>query len=399
MPTFNSEYPDNPIPTEIDAREPSYENVLKWMQAQPSGRQGCFDFWARGNYIRRLLFHRSKGIAPVQVCVWDVGQIRWAYRRLALLGLPIEFVYCGDECASGKTLGITRVAPDFMFDAGWGYIGTIWKDASETSWLMVIGRACLLPATVVDWIVDEASEDFLVGKVFVAPAEVIGVGTGNLMPSLSAWSDVNGGTAVVPYAPRTATEGMSLEIPFLDAISPGQLRTFLRDHEGDLTAFQRSFQRLVTGRQSLDSSVPAMDLVEEVRFQVAELTRSSKFARLRNEIAALGGTIGTVSAAVAIAARPEDPVRRVALACAGTAGLSLLNMWKQIVGTQEQMNAPPYFIHWKLGIAQPSGVKRINLAPFIEPPRLALNDVTEVHGADHWLCPPTPGFRVLVQEK
>jgi hypothetical protein len=142
-----------------------------------------------------------------------------------------------------------------------------------------------------------------------------------------------------------------------------------------------------------------MDLVEEVQFQVAELTRSSKFAKLRNDIAALGGTIGTVSAAVAIAARPEDPLRRLALACAGGAGLSLLNMWKQLVDTQKQMDESPYVIHWKLSIAEPSGVKRINLAPFTEPPKLPFTDLTEVHGADHWLCPPTPGFRVLVQEK
>ena len=387
------------MPNEIDAREPSYENVLKWMQAQPSGRQGCFDFWARGNYIRRLLFHRSKGIAPVQVCVWDVGQIRWAYRRLALLGLPIEFVYCGDECASGKTLGITRVAPDFMFDAGWGYIGTIWKDASENSWLMVIGRACLLPATVVDWIVDEAPEDFLGGKVFVAPAEVIGVGRDNLLPSLSAWSDVNCGTAVVPDDLRTAAERMPLEIPFFDAIPPGQLRTFLREHEGELRAFRASFQKLVTGRQSLGSATKAKDLVEEVQFQVVELTRSSKFAKVRNGIAALGGTIGTVSAGVAIATKPEDAVRRAALACAGAAGLPLLNMWKQLVDTQERMAENPYFIHWRLGITQPREVKRINLAPFTEAPKLPFTDLTEVHGADHWRCPPTPGFRVLVREK
>jgi len=66
------------------------------------------------------------------------------------------------------------------------------------------------------------------------------------------------------------------------------------------------------------------DVVKELQFHIAELTRSEKFARVRNSIAALGGTIGTVSAAVAIAAKPENPVWWAAVAGAGAAGVSLL---------------------------------------------------------------------------
>jgi hypothetical protein len=394
VPVYDSEYPDQPFSLQIEPTEPSYSNVLTWMQAQKDGAAAalCFDFWARGNYTRKLAYQMSRGITPVQVCVWDVGQMRWAYRRLALAGLPVEFVYCGDDCSGGRCVGITQVEKDFLFDAGWGYIGTILKTGGDKTWLAVIGHARLLPAAVLDWLVDEVPEDFLTGRVFVAPAPVIGINPEDVTPSLSAWAGIGGGTALLPDEFTTATAMMNLEIPFLDALSPGAFRTFLRDYEGELTAFRQSFQKLVTARDS--SRAPVQDVVKELQLHIAEFTRSDKFAKVRNTIAALGGTIGTFSAAVAIAAKPENPIWWAGLAGAGAAGVSLLNIWKQTVDSQERMSQNPYFILWKLGVTKPAQVKKTSDAKMVKAPKMPLDQFIEVHGADHWLCPPTNGFRI-----
>jgi hypothetical protein len=281
-------------------------------------------------------------------------------------------------------------------DAGWGYYGTIWKDRSLQSWLMVIGQARLLPATVVDWLVDEVADDFLSGKVFVAPAEMIGIKPDDANPSLSAWAGISGGTAVAPDNFQTATELMALEIPFLDAMSPTEFRTFLRDYEGELTGFRQSFLKLVTTRDQANKNV--QDIVKEIQFQIAELMRAEKFSKVRNSIATLGGTIATVSAAVAVAARPENPAWWAGIAGAGAAGVSLLNIWKQRVDTREQMAKNPYFILWKLGVTKPARVrKRLNTS-VIKKRRMPLDKFIEVHGDKHWLCPPTTGFTFLVVE-
>ena len=179
-------------------------------------------------------------------------------------------------------------------------------------------------------------------------------------------------------------------------MSATEFRIFLRDYEGELTGFRQSFHKLVTTRDP--SMTRVEDVVKEIQFQIAELTRAEKFTKVRNSIAALGGTIATVSAAVAIASKPENPAWWAGIAGAGAAGVSLLNIWKQKVDAQEQMAKNPYFILWKLGVTKPTRVRKRRNTSIVKKPRMPLNEFIEIHGAMHWLCPPTPGVRFLVVE-
>ena len=64
--------------------------IIDWMKELKSGRAVSFDIWARGNYMKRIIDHSRRGIPPLIVPFRKVSEMRWAYRRLALIGLPVE---------------------------------------------------------------------------------------------------------------------------------------------------------------------------------------------------------------------------------------------------------------------------------------------------------------------
>jgi hypothetical protein len=251
----------------------------------------------------------------------------------------------------------------------------------------MFGNARLLPPTVMDWIVDEVPDDFAAGRVFVAPARAIGVTPPTANESLLALSQISGGTAITPDL-QVATSLMSLEIPFLDGLASGQFRTFLNQHEGELTLFRRAFRRLVAAGNTTQAN--GSDAVEEIQFQIAELTRSHKYAELRNTVAKLGGVLATLSAGVAVA-KPGTAVSMAALAGAGAASAALFGLWKQSVDTAEKMAQNPFFVLWKLGVDRPSRVRSERPAVPLDVPKARIAQAPLVETANHWLCPPTCG--------
>jgi hypothetical protein len=109
----SSDYVGATVDLYQEVSEPSYEGVMDWMRSS-GGRSVIFDFWARGNYTRRLIFQRNKGIQPLLVKVSYVDEMRWAYRRLALLGLPVEFIYSGDIPETSKVVHVDRLPRDMI---------------------------------------------------------------------------------------------------------------------------------------------------------------------------------------------------------------------------------------------------------------------------------------------
>src|SRR6185295_4345535 len=102
--------------------------------SRSDGRCLLLDLWARGNYVRRLLFNRSDGIRPLLVQVSTIEEVRWSHRRLALLGLPVEFLWSGGLTPLGKVIHVGRRKGDDAWDAGWGYVFTLWKDRKHQFW-------------------------------------------------------------------------------------------------------------------------------------------------------------------------------------------------------------------------------------------------------------------------
>src|SRR6266849_1093649 len=98
---------------------PTYAMVLDWMRSSP-GRAVSFDIWARGNYTRHVIHSMHRNSAPLIVPFRWVDEMRWAYRRLALLGVPIEFVYMGGVSPPQRILHLYP-ADGVVNEGGWGY--------------------------------------------------------------------------------------------------------------------------------------------------------------------------------------------------------------------------------------------------------------------------------------
>lgn len=373
-----------------DVSAPSYGNVMEWMKDN-DGRHVLFDFWARGNYTRRIIHHRKQGVEPLLVPVSYVDEMRWAYRRLALLGLPVEFVYCGQTTRSSKILHGSDMSPEFLWDAGWGYIATIEEKKERfVGWLL--GYADLMPETLLDWLVDEACDDFVDGKVFIAPAEQIGINPKFSTAGLNRLADVTNGMPVMPDHEITQA-AMELNMPYLDNMSSGAFKKFIADHQGELVRFQRAFRKLVSAREQSEGNLK--DYLDELKYEIAELTVAQKHESTRRNIVKLGGMLGTFSASFAMAVQTNATSFSSLIGAAGmgAAALGLVDLWKQASEREQKMASNPYFILWKLGMTRLSEVKRSSKVNLTKAPNLSKERLrTKAH---HWLCPPTPGVHFL----
>jgi hypothetical protein len=372
-------YPDHVTLGEPVAA-PLYENAVE-LVAGSQGRAVLFDFWARGNYARRLLHQRQQGIHPLLVRVTSVDEMRWAHRRLALLGLPVEFIYCGGLAAPSRVVHVDYLPNGHRWDAGWGYVATQWK-AHGRYCAMLMGTARLMDEPLIDWLVDEVRGDFCDGNVFVAPAELVGIDPG-ATDGLDSLASVVGG-ATVESVVKSGTSFLELDIPFLDQLNPRAFRRFVRQHDAELARFRHAFRRLVTGQPK--DGVEARDWIGELRSEVAELTLSDKYHRLRQTVLAAGGVLGIVTATANALSGGSTPVTAVG---AGAAGAALLELWKASVESRKARWASPFSVCWNLGIQRPSQVRRaakvrVATMPVLPP------DLNPSY-AHHWLCPPTLG--------
>jgi hypothetical protein len=370
-----------------EVSEPSYQGVMDWMRSS-GGRSVIFDFWARGNYTRRLIFQRNRGIQPLLVKVSYVDEMRWAYRRLALLGLPVEFIYSGNIPETSRVLHVDRLPRDMIWDAGWGYNATQWEHRGEYN-AMLIGNARLMPETLLDWLVDETPEDFAKGKVFVAPAELIGIDSQETFEGLNKLGGITRGAPMTSDY-EIARAAIELDIPYLDNMNPLTFKKFLSDYEGELVQFQRAFKRVVMSRGKSEDQLK--DYVEELRHEIAELTVAAKHGNTRTSIAKLGGILGTftVSFTMAIGTQPNSISRLIGAAGIGAATKALLDLWTQAKEGEKAMTDNPYFILWKLGVSRPSEVMRASNVDLVKVPQVSPEQFLR-NTAYHWLCPPTIG--------
>jgi hypothetical protein len=366
------------------------------MNELPDSCAVTFDFWARGNFTRRLIYNRNLGVRPILVPVANPNQMRWVYRRLALAGLPVDFVYRG---SLGKPRWVHHVQPlDVIHDSGWGYIafpGTILRSPSARRWWLVLGYARLMPEPVVRWIFEEAQQPFLDGRVFVAPAELIGIEHTLPPQQLEALAEVAiGATAVESADPAMAI--LDLELPWVDGIAPSDFESLLLEHQEELQEFQASFRDLVTGyHSSVEGAKAARRRVESA---VSELTRSARHAQLRSLIVRCKGCLTTFPVAMGVLAAAgaiysRDPFAGAAVLSG--AAKELRDLWVQSKIDARAKSSNPNRLLWRLGVE--------NKAVFhskTKPMDFVLPDMSlklpKDSAAYHWLCPPSDGVRAAV---
>lgn len=365
---------------------PSYEAVLDWMKAA-EGPHVSFDFWARGNFTRRLIYHRKLGLSPLLVKIRNVDEMRWAFRRLALFDVAVDFVYCGPLARPGSVL---HLCPwDTPLNAGWGYIAALGSKATikGREWFPVLGSARLMPQSVVDWLIDEAAAEFLNGKVFLAPAELIGIDPLGSPEGLSHLAIVADGPAFTTDF-SIARAAVNIDLPFLDRMAPDQFHVFLADHGDALVDLRRAFRKLFAGGVASEAEFAAC--VEEIRHEVNELTEARKSERVRGALTMLGGTFGIVTVSISLGLALQEPRIGQVVAASAAAGQVLVDLIRQAREKASPGKSNPYTVLWKLGMA-PATKRGGPSRDLVRDPTLPSSDFDPTRPY-HWLCPPTWGL-------
>lgn len=379
---------------------PQYASVLDWMRVAES-KAMAFDIWARGNYTRRLIHNRANGTVPILVPFKYVDELRWAYRRLALMGLPAEFIYTGELGATQKVLAL-HPGGKYMIDAGWGYIAALGSTTRMRGreWFPVTGFARRMPEPILDWLTEEVPTAFEQGTVFVAPADLIGIGSSDFDAGSGMLAEIQDG--VVLSDSLKATEVIaSMDLPHLDQLTSAQFGRLIQEHADDLVRFRLAIRKLVRGEGTLDSAI------EEIAAEVAELRFADSQQRMRAAVSRFGGVFTTFAATVGATASigARAPSAEVLLAAAGAATLAgatatLVELWKQASERRAKMREKKFSLFWSLGIQSPEAVKRRKVELSFHKYNRTTPALEEDAYDCHWLCPPTNGMRFLsVREK
>lgn len=389
MPARDDAYSNGRVLLDAEVQRPLYDNAINLMRGS-KGRAGLFDFWARGNYTRRLLHLRQHNVHPLLVRVSSADEMRWAHRRLSLVGPPIDFVYVGPLAGPTRCVHVLSLPHEHLWDAGWGYIATQWKAKGKYA-AMLVGTARLMPEQVVEWLTIEAEDDFRDGNIFVAPSELIGIDSA-AADALAPVAAIAGGATLEPQiAPAIAA--LELDIPFLDKLSSRAYKRFVRDHESELVRFRHAFGRLVS--ETARDEEQLRDWIDEVTAEVADMTLSDKFSRLRREIVSAGGGLGVLTACAGLFVATPTPILA---AGAGAAGAALIDLWKQSLERRAARSSSRLSLLWNLGIQRASAVRRarrVHVSP-VQPQRSGDAQPPISH---HWLCPPTNGVLFAAVKK
>jgi hypothetical protein len=377
----------------IDA--PRYDLAFDWLTAT-EGRAFSLDIWARGNYTRRLIHHHQSGAQPLIVPVKSVEQMRWAYRRLALLGLPVDFVYTGRLPKPAKVLQLRPADRGQMDDGCWGYIGGAPGEFGGRKWIAMIGYSQAMPDPLVDWLVNEASSAFVRGDVFLAPAELIGIDPTQNNPGSEALAALAEGRLV--RNGESAAALMNLDLPAVDLMLPENFQKFLDESEDDLAQFRSAFRRLAHEdvRQS-------KDLVREIQAEVAAMHTSRRYTRMRRNVTLLGGALATTTASVTAsigAAAPGAALPAVASAAGAAAAACLVDLVKQRADRLQGAGQNSFQLLWKLGMDR-VGKVRESPGPTVRlgTTKFRADVVSTEHPETHWLCPPTASLTWLVVKR
>jgi len=378
-----------------EVSSPSYAACLDWMRDLPDGRAVSFDIWARGNFTRRLIYNREQGVTPLLVQASSVGQIRWAYRRLALLGVPVEFLYTGPISAPQR---VAHLYPfDSPIDCGWGYIAALGDPAliRDRRWFLVIGTSRLMPEEIPTWLVEEASGAFLRGDVFVSPSELIGMSPDRPADGLTALSDVTGGVSISPEL-GPALAALDLEMPFVDGLTPADFDRLLTDFGEALEDFRAAFRELMSHYHESESAAKAA--ISQLRDEVEILAHSARAQRFRDFVARCRGKVRTIPTLVGVltavgAGLSGDPFTGAAATL--TAGGILWDIWKQARALQPNLSGYRLRLFWQLGVHRARGGSKARLGEY---PKKLPTEPEEL-GPYHWLCPPSNGMLFAAVKK
>lgn len=382
---------DQSIDLGTDLGPPTYSDLVGWMRRLPEAELGgmALDIWARGNFTRRLVHHRNNGVRPVLLTASHASQMRWAYRRLALAGVPVDFIYTGPMPT--PRWRVTWMPMDLEFSCGHGYFvaaASAVVDRLGDRWWPLGGLSSPMPEAVANWLIGEAGPGFEQGKVFAAPAPLVGLPSKRESSQHQALSDVAGG-ALATTEVDTACAVLDLEIPWIDGLQPVEFQKLLSDFGDDLEEFQSAFQGLVHGySRSEDGAKFAHQRLEEA---VACLLRSSRRQTFRLFIKDCGASLKTFPVAMgalaaAGAAFSGDPFAGAAVVAG--AAKKLQETWQAARSSAGQTMSGSNRLLIKLGAEKGRSRRRLRRTRAIPPSDLGIFCQSGQLPEPHWLCRP-----------
>jgi hypothetical protein len=371
--------------------EPNYLDLISWWDSWPEARPAHLDFWARGNYSRRVLYRTKTASSSFLVRVAFLDELENALKRLVLLGTEIDFAWCG--ALSGEQLVIVPQDIDYEDAGGWGYDVCAGDEIADRrggrEWAPSIGWASLLPDSLTDWLAEKARKYVESGRVMVCPASHIGlvshpggVGEENLQ-RLS-----NGVSFLRERAKMEAL--FRLELPYLEGMSVQDAYSFAEDNADSLLLFQNALSKLLSSSvEVVNSEALCRDLVSSINQGVAELRLSDRSARARKTLAVVGAGIGTFL--VTLGVKLGVPLGSAAIGSTGAA-IASINLFAQAAEAEGALRKNPFYAVWALQ----KGRQRRNL--FRNHARVTAGKAKRMRKQDippfHWLSPPSGGWNI-----
>lgn len=381
-------YKDASLDLDLRVEAPSYEVCLDWMLSAPD-REMTVDFWARGNFVRRLLHHRRTEITPLLIEAQDVAQMRWVYRRLALMGVPVEFVYTGPLKPARPV--IHWMPMDIPIDSGWGYgvlARTVETRTDGRKWWPVLGWASLLPPVIADWLAEEAAQAFVTGRVFISPAALVGIELTHSARVLDAYSAIGGGV-ISTREVDAAMAVLDLDLPWIDGMPLEDVDRLLADHADELAPLRTSFGEVIEGYSV--SEERRREAIARFNDAVSALHRSARFVRMRSFVQSCKGQLASFPMGLGVLASvgavyTADPFAGAAVL--GATGYALRELWTQATASARASLQSPLRLLINVGSDRAEFKPRMRVG--VASRRRAPRGLPTT--ASHWLCPPTAGM-------
>ncbi len=367
---------------------PQYDTLLAWMDAWPNMRPELLDFWSRGSFGARLALRRHTAQPACAVRVRYVDELSVALRRLALLNVAVDFIWCGDT--AGASLTVVPLDIDYEGPGGWGYTAASGDEIADPpgnrEWCPAFGFADRLPDAVTDWLVEDARPWFAAGDVVVCPHENVGLPR-EVGSDAEAPFQRYANAASIAETTAAVETIFALDLPRVDGLSLRDLRTFCADHADHLQMFQRALHTLIRPSASDWSDTHLRAVVEEIEAGVAELRLGARASGVRKRLAAAGGVLATTAASVALQVGVAPAA--VALGSLGAA-IGVIAHWDRILDSGRTSTTNPLYVLWKLDSAR-RAANTWRPRPLLVP--MTLPRPTQLPPY-HWLAPPTGGWLI-----
>lgn len=379
-------YPENEqVP---DVSPPDYETLLSWWKAWPEGRPELIDFWARGNFTRRL-FSTRKQVKPTWVVkVRYVDEIEAALRQLALLGGNVDFVWTGEMVPTNRVSA--PIPADYKDSGGWGY--SFVADGREdkrggSEWCRSTAWASLLPTAVTDWMAEKGGEYVRDGSIFVAPSELVGIAKSPMAESDKKYLEIGNSQAVIEDMALIKALG-ELQLPRLNGLPIEDVKKFLEDEKDSLLLFQGALRRLLKDTDADTPESMKKESLQAIEEGIAELRLSDRTLKARKSLTVLGATITTFSVTVGLTAGLSPGLAAIG---GGSGAMATLALWHQLLEAEGKLRRHPFYIAWAFQKAKSKEKEHQGKLEFKG--QIGANQQTDIPPY-HWLSPPTAGIGI-----